>query len=253
MGCGVTSKTRGKKSDHPETEETGTFWRVTLLETNTRLRVCRAFAKSALAATEQVFEQIAARHKMEAPPPTVSDGHNGCAAAMIEVFGQVPDYKGVGPRPKHKAPQEGWQCLKMIKNQSEHRSTAHGPKVVVFGEAEEVLARLGHGSVHLERTHLTMRNFNARITRKGLGVSQKYDMHKLAAAWEDAYYNFCHTVKTLRMPLQTHNQEAPRKRFQPIWHHRTPLMAANLTDNVWSVNELLLALPVFNCKQSSSG
>lgn len=223
------------------------------METDTRLRVCRAFAKSELEATVQVFEQVAERHKMGAPPPTVSDGHNGCGAAMIDVFGQVPDYKGVGPRPKHKAAQDGWQCLKMVKNQSEDRSTAHSPKVVVFGQAQQVLPLLGHGTVHLERTHLTMRNFNARLTRKGLGVSKKYEMHKLACAWEDTYYNFCHSVKTLRKPIQVDFSQRAFQRFQIKWTHTTPLMAANLTDKIWSVNELLHALPLINHKHSSSG
>lgn len=253
MGCGVMSRTKGKKSNHPETDDTGTFWRVTLFETDTRLRVCRSFAKSELAATEDVFAQVAERHKMDAPPPTVSDGHNGCGAAMIEVFGQVPEYKGVGPRPKHKSAVEGWQCLKMVKNQSEDRSTAHCPKVVIFGQQEEVLLLLGHGTVHLERSHLTMRNFNARITRKGLGVSKKYEMHQLSAAWEDTYYNFCHTVRTLKTPIMMEFQNLPVQKFQPKWIHRTPLMAAQITNVVWSVNELLYALPVFNRKQSSNG
>lgn len=224
------------------------------METDTRLRVCRSFAKSEFEATVEVFEQVAERHEMDAPPPTVSDGHNGCGAAMVKVFGKIPDYKGVGPKPKHKAAQEGWQCLKMVKNQSEDRSTAHCPKVVVFGEEEEVLLLLGHGTVHLERSHLTMRNFNARITRKGLGISKKYEMHKLAAAWEDTYYNFCHTVRTLKETIPTSaNTESTTPKFQPKWIHTTPLMAANLTNKIWYVKELLYALPLINRKHSSSG
>ena len=62
-------------------------------------------------------------------------------------------------------------------------------------------ALLGSGTVHLERSHLTMRNFDYRIARKGLGTSKKLEMHLLAAAWEDAFYNLCHTVRTLKKTL----------------------------------------------------
>ena len=243
-GCGVTSKTRGKKSDHAETEQTETFWRVTVLETATRLRCARFFGKNEQKATEAALGLLAQRSAMAAPPPLTSDGHNGCGAAMLKVWGKVPPYKGKGPRPKRKQAAQGWQHLKVIKNKEAREVSAFCEKKVVFGNPDEVAALLGSGTVHLERSHLTMRNFDSRIARKGLGVSKKLEMHLLAAAWEDAFYNLCHPVRTLKSPLFDSGEPPKVPKFTKIWAQRTPMMAAQITDHIWTVKELLYTLPI---------
>jgi hypothetical protein len=48
------SATKAKK-DYAETEETGQFWRSTMIEMNTRLRAARGIAKTETAASQQVF------------------------------------------------------------------------------------------------------------------------------------------------------------------------------------------------------
>jgi hypothetical protein len=80
---------------------------------------------------------------------------------------------------------------------------------------------------------------NGRLVRKGLGFSKALVMHRASAAWEDAVYNLVRPLKTLREEV---TPEASR--FERRWRARTPAMAAALTDRVWSVAELLRALPV---------
>jgi IS1 family transposase len=185
---------------------------------------------------------------MTQPPPLTSDGHNGCGEAMKAVWGEIPPYKGVGPRPKYKAAKADWQYLKVIKNKQPQadlegtQKTQFCEKQVVFGDKAAVLKLLDAGTVHVERTHLTMRNFNARLTRKGLGMSKKLEMHEAAAAWEDAFYNLCHQVRTLKLPIQNFDANKKHKRFEQKWQHRTPMMAANITDHTWSVKELIYSI-----------
>ncbi len=205
-----------------------------MIETDTRLRVARGIAKTETQASKQVFEALKRRGHPEAPPPTISDGWGGIDDAMVEVYGQVPPYKGRGRPPTKKRPVEGWQYLQMVK-QRHRRGRVIGTKLrVIFGDPEEVIAKLGGSTAYIERTHLTMRHMNGRLVRKGLGFSKLLGMHRAQAAWEDVVYNLGRTVKTLRLEVYG----VPPRR----WKHRTPAMAAGLTDHRWTVKELLTTM-----------
>ena len=219
---------------------------MTVLESDTRLRVAGAIEKNEADATLKALEGLAQRSGMDQPPPLASDGHNGCAEAMVEVWGKAPQRKkGPGRPPKKKAAAPSWQHLKVVKNRQEKLPSAQLPnpdsyREVVFGQVDEVSRLLGHGTVHVERTHLTMRHFNGRLVRKGLGFSKKLEMHRAAAAWENLYYNFGHTVRTLKVPANT----VVKGRFKIKWIHRTPAWAAGLASHIWSVKELLYSIPI---------
>jgi len=102
---------------------------------------------------------------------------------------------------------------------------------VIFGDEDEVLELLGKSTSYVERTHLTMRLFDSRSTRKTLGFSKDLEMYRASAAWEDLVYNFARPVKTLRVEIYGD----PKRRWKP----RTPAMTAGLTDHIWTVKELL--------------
>ena len=205
-----------------------------MIEIDSRLRVARGMGKTETEASTKVFETLQQRGHPEAPPPTISDGWGGIDDAMVEVYGQVPSYKGIGRPPTKKRPVDGWQYLQMVK-QRDKRGRVIGTKLrVIFGEPQEVIAKLGGSTAYIERTHLTMRHMNSRLVRKGLGFSKLLSMHEAQAAWEDVVYNLARTVKTLRLEVQG---DRPRR-----WRHRTPAMAAGLTDHRWTVKELLTAM-----------
>jgi hypothetical protein len=67
-----------------------------------------------------------------------------------------------------------------------------------------------------------------------------------------AFYNFARAHMSLRVPLPDQEPYAPGL-IQSKWCHRTPGMAAGLTDHVWTFRELLTAKfePIHN--QSGSG
>jgi IS1 family transposase len=73
----------------------------------------------------------------------------------------------------------------------------------------------------VERQNLTMRMQMRRFTRLTNGFSKKLDNLKAHIALHFAHYNFVRVHQTLRV---------------------TPAMAANLTDRVWELEELLCAV-----------
>ena len=204
-----------------------------MLDIDTRLRVARGIAKDETEASVEVFTTLKRRGHPEAPPPTISDGWGGIDEAMIEVYGQVPQYKGRGRPPTKKCPQPGWQYLQMVKQRRNGRVVGTVLRVI-YGDEAEVLALLGSSTAYIERTHLTMRHFNSRLVRKTLAFSKELEMYRAAAAWEDLCYNLTRPLKTLRLELVGD----PKRRWCP----QTPAMAAGLTDHVWAVKELLFTV-----------
>jgi hypothetical protein len=71
---------------------------------------------------------------------------------------------------------------------------------------------------HIERTNLSVRLFQRRFTRLTLGYSKKLANLKYSVALFIARFNFC----------RVHGA-----------HKQTPAMAAELTNHVWTIEELL--------------
>jgi hypothetical protein len=200
-----------------------------MIDVDTRLRAARGIAKTETEASQEVFETLKRRGHPHAPPPTVSDGWGGIDDAMVEVYGVVPEYQGVGRPPTRKQPQPGWQYLQVVKQRENGRVV--GTKLrVIFGDEEEVLKLLGKSTAYIERSHLTMRLFNGRLVRKTLAFSKRLQMYRASATWEDLIYNLARPLKTLRLELND-----PHRRWLP----RSPAMAAGLSDRIWTVKELL--------------
>ena len=124
----------------------------------------------------------------------------------------------------------------MVKHRDGHRRFEKIQLRAVWGSLEELLDLPGKSTAYIERSHLTARLFNARLTRKTLAFSKNLELHEAAVIWEDAYYNWIRPHKSLR--LETHNH------LQQKWTLRTPGMAANLTDHIWTVKELLYTVPL---------
>jgi hypothetical protein len=235
MPYGLMSVTREKKS-YPETDESGQFWRATMLDMDSRLRVARGIAKNETQASIEVFRLLQQRGHPEGPPPTISDGWGGIDEAMVEVYGCVPEYGGLGRPPTRKKPGTDWMYLQMVKQRDEH-GRFQGTKLrLIFGTKAEAVELLGKSTAYIERSQLTSRLFNGRQVRKTLAFSKDIAAYRASAAWEDSYYNLVRAHKSLRLRVQ---DGWPQK-----WSPRTPAMAAKLTDHIWTVKELLTTLPL---------
>jgi len=221
---------QGRKKGIREEDERGTFWRGTALETDTRLRVGRAIAKTEEEVAEELMNQLKDRGHAQASPPMATDGKGAYREAMVETWGQVPARKpnGKGLPLEKKQPQPGWHYLQVVK----HREGGRVVKVkieVIYGN-QETLDLAGAHTSYVERTNLTSRQMNGRLVRKTLSFSKERLMLEASSVWEDTAYNLTRHVRTLRQEI---NEE--KRRYQ----QRSPAMAAGLTDHIWTIKELL--------------
>lgn len=86
----------------------------------------------------------------------------------------------------------------------------------------------------LEKLNPTLREFFAPLVRKTPSFSKKRENLRKQTIFFQAFYNFSRPHMSLRerIPLA-------EKRFEQKWLHRTPAMAAGITDSVWTFRELL--------------
>ncbi len=176
--------------------------RSTMLDMDSRLRMARAIAKDETQATIGVFRMLKRRGHPDGPPPTISDGWGGIDEAMIEVYGQVPEYCGHGRPPSRKKPGSDWLYLQMVKQRDEH-GRFQGTKLrAIFGTLKEVTTLLGTSTAYIERSQLTSRLFNSRQVRKTLAFSKSITAYRAAATWADTYDNLVKPHKSLRLPGQ---------------------------------------------------
>ena len=227
---------KAKKKGYAETEESGQFFRSTMIDTDSRLRAARGSGKTEKEASIAVFRKLKERGHPDGPPPTISDGWGGIREAMVEVYGKVPEYSGCGRRPTKKRPQPDWKYLQMIKERDDKGNLLGIRLKPIYGELEELVELLGKSTAYVERTHLTMRTFSSRLSRKSIAFSKEIWIHNGCAVIEDMYYNLIRPHKTLR---RKNKDGGVRK-----WIQRTPAMAAGLTDHRWTLKELFTTVVV---------
>jgi len=119
---------------------------------------------------------------------------------MLAVYGIIPEYGGQGRPPTRPKPGVDWQYVQMVKQRDKHGRVQGVKSRVLFGREAEVKALLGESTIHIERSNLTSRLFNARQVRKTLAFSKDVVMNCAAATWEDTYYNLVRPHKSLRLP-----------------------------------------------------
>jgi hypothetical protein len=224
------SVTRERKN-YPETDTRGRFKRSTLIDMDSRLRVARAIEKD-----ETVFRMLKQLGHPDGPPPTISDGWGGIDEAMVEVYGLVPEYSGLGCPPTRKKPSSNWQYLQMVKQRDQHGRFLGTKLRVIFGTGAEVIKLLGKSTAYIERSNLTSRLFNSRQVRKTSAFSKDVEAYRAAAILEDSYNNLVRPHKSLQLSVE---DGSPRK-----WSTQTPGMTAGLTDHIWTVKELLTTWPL---------
>jgi hypothetical protein len=117
-------------------------------------------------------------------------------------------------------------------------------KFLVFGTLEAVNAVLAkHGwqinTAFVERLNLDIRQRVAAVRRRVLTLCQGEDGMRQQLVVFQSYHNFCLPHASLRQPLlvpaPTNGTGSARQ-----WQPRTPAMAAGLTDQVWTLREVLL-------------
>lgn len=105
---------------------------------------------------------------------------------------------------------------------------------VIYGD-ETTLAQTGERTVQVERTNLTSRHMNGRLGRKRLGFSKQVSRLRAASGWEAGVYKLARSVKTRRVEVNAGIRR---------WQQRSPMLAAGITEPIWSIRELLTCVPI---------
>jgi hypothetical protein len=74
---------------------------------------------------------------------------------------------------------------------------------------------------------------NAYLVRRSLAFARKEESREALGWFSTVVYNFCRPQRGLREPLLS-NSEGHRR-----YEQRTPAMAANLTESIWTVTNVL--------------
>ncbi len=180
-------------------------------------------------------------------PLFLSDQLPHYTTAILTHFGHwvpVPRRSKYGPAPKPRwRPRPELNYAQVVKRRLKGRVVAVTQRVV-FGSPEvitSILSSAGHkiNTAFIERVNLTLRTHIPALGRKvlsyaktTLGLTQQVSLSR-------TYYNFCLPHLSLRLelsePLPTKGNGSPKR-----WQSRTPAMAADITDHLWSMQELLL-------------
>lgn len=182
-------------------------------------------------------------------PVFLSDQWSAYASALLTHFGHwvpAPRRHRLGRPPKPR-----WQPLpdlhyaQVVKKREKGRVISVSQRII-YGSlefVETVLKDHGVGQVintaFIERLNLTIRQHVAALARKVIQLAKTEVGLDNQLALSQGYYNFCLPHATLRLPLPeplpTKGNGSPKK-----WQQRTPAMAANLTNRLWKLEELLL-------------
>jgi hypothetical protein len=131
----------------------------------------------------------------------------------------------------------------MVKQRDEHGKLEGIHLRAIYGKKAVLITLMGKSTAYVEHSNLTARIFNSRLVRKTLAFSKDLEMHKAAACRQDCFYNWMRPHKSLRSPVTQPGKQR--------WTKQSPGMAANLTDHIWTVKELLTLIPLPNMKHAS--
>ena len=167
-----------------------------------------------------------------------SDAYPAYETAILDAYGETVAPRRTGqpgrPRGSYKMPPAGLVDATVEEVRKKGRVVEVLTRVV-FGTMAAVAAALAGSGVSrsidtslLERQHQTDRHHNARKSRRTYRSSKDWRFHEVSTYFTMHRSNCCWPVKTLRGPIGGGR-----------WRRRTPAMAADLTDRVWSMAECI--------------
>lgn len=178
----------------------------------------------------------------ETIPFFTSDELRHYERALLETYGIAQEVhreigkRGRPPKPRLIPPPE-LRYAQVVKKRKKGRVVSI-ETAVIFGDHEEVKKLLAASPVSkninisfVERNNLTLRQNSRRLTRGGNGFSK--ELHRLESQLylASGYYHFVKTHLGLRQKVIDSNRK---------WQQRTPALAAQIADHIWSTRELLV-------------
>jgi IS1 family transposase len=173
-------------------------------------------------------------------PLFTSDDLDQYETAILKAYGIRKEIPKTGRRGRPKSaklipPIELMYC-KVVKERKKGKVVRVDTEIV-FGKEQQIRERLKGSKVShhinttfVERNNLTMRERNRRLTRKTMGFSKEKIPLIESLNLYSALYHFVKPHSGLRIEVNDDDRR---------WMQRTPMMAAGITDHVWTVEELL--------------
>jgi transposase-like protein len=202
----------------------GTVWMATAMSVFSRLFLWGAVAPHRdTTLITQVVQQVRAAAPIGRPILWAVDGFAAWTTAIRQVF-RDPVRTGKRGRPRLVV----WPDLHIVQVIKRHagrrltaieRRVAHGCLRCAEGLMQTTQVGLGViNTAYIERLNATFRTWLPALTRRSRTPVREVRQLEAAMFWMGVVYNFCRVHTTLQ---------------------GTPAMAADLTDHVWSVDELL--------------
>ena len=202
----------------------GTVWMATAMSVFSRLFLWGAIASQRdTALITRVVQQVRAAARVGQPILWAVDGFASWTSAIRTVF---RDAVRTGKRGR--PPLVVWPDLHIVQVVKHHagrrlvsieRRLAHGCMRCAEGIMHATQVGLGViNTAYIERLNATLRTWLPALTRRSRTPAREVAQLEAAMFWTGVVYNFCRVHTTLQ---------------------GTPAMAADLTDHVWSVDELL--------------
>jgi transposase-like protein len=204
--------------------QAGTVWMAMAMSVFSRLWLWGAVAPQRnTALITQVVQQVRAAARRELPILWATDGFTAWASAILTVF-RDPQPTGKPGRP----PLVVWadlHIIQVIKSYTKRRVRAV-KRILVYGsqhaaEAMVHATQVGLGvfnTAYIERLNGTFRTWITALTRRSRTPARDVAQIEASMFWTGVVYNFCRIHRSL---------------------DASPAMAADLTDHVWSIHELL--------------
>jgi IS1 family transposase len=221
-------------------------WVWTAIDPVTKLLLAIDVGPRTLAMAQYVVHQVAWLLAPDCMPLFLTDGHKDYFTAILAHFGhwvQPERRQATGPAPKPRwmpLPQLLYaQVIKTVRR----RRLVRVRHRVVFGTleaAQQVLAACGWqiNTAFVERLNLSLRQHVASIGRRVSTLCKHEEGLRQQLILYQVYYNFCLPHASVRQllpqPEPTHGTGSARQ-----WRPCTPAMAAELTDHVWTLREVL--------------
>src|SRR5918997_359434 len=229
-------KKKQKNCGPEESHQAGDYWDHTANAPDSKLMVSLVVGKRTQEQTQALVRDTQSRLQKGHLPVLFSDGYEGDEPSILEAFGRryAAPKTGLVGRPRLdiiRWPQ-GLAYGQVVKSTKEKLSDGIHLKVI-RGKAQllHTLSLLGYEKINtsrVERHNGTSRLHNQRKVRKTLAFSKSHLYHGWMSGLSVVQYNFCRPHGSLRI------------KDERGFHHRTPAMAAGLTNRIWSTRDWLL-------------
>ena len=176
-------------------------------------------------------------------PCFFSDGMSCYLPALIAFYHRIKSFKRTGKRGRPRnpiiKPHKDLVYAQVVKVKKQGRLFEIQERVLCGARRLKQLS-LSISTSLIERVNLTFRQALAPLVRKSYSFCKDREQMRNRVLFFQTFYNFARPHMSLRLPLPKHDQSSAGM-ISHKWIHRSPAMAAGITNRVWSFRQLLTA------------